>query len=303
MPSIEKSIFIHIGLHKTGTTFLNSEVYPRLRDVTHLGKPYDLDDPLRLMIEDVMLSAYGEFDVDAARAVLAGIYGKLPASAHKISISEGRLSLPNHADRTIIAERLREVFGAATIILTLRRQPEFLESLYYQAIGARNARLGYADWVQQFADHGGKRSFNLLNYHALVEAYARAFGAENVKVLLYEQLREDREGFARTLAEIFGVDSELLLGHIDKPARNTRMTRGHATLLRQPTLARIANAARSTLPKPVLDIARGVLDLTGRAATVLPADLENAVLADPRVSNRELARKYDLPLAKFGYPM
>lgn len=35
-----KKVYIHIGLHKTGSTFLQNKVFPRLKETTYIGRPY-----------------------------------------------------------------------------------------------------------------------------------------------------------------------------------------------------------------------------------------------------------------------
>lgn len=33
-------VYIHVGLHKTGSTFLQNKVFPNLEETTYIGRPY-----------------------------------------------------------------------------------------------------------------------------------------------------------------------------------------------------------------------------------------------------------------------
>ena len=294
---------INVGLHKTGTTFLNRAVFPNLPDGVHLGKPFGADDPVRHLLEAVMYTPYGRFDADEARKKANQLLSERADGKRLATISDGRLSLASHADRYLVAERLREVFGPVTITMTLRRQQDLLSALYFQALGTGRAPVKYPDWVQQFVYHRGKREFDLLNYHVLVDAYASAFGRENVHVFLYEQLQENREAYARRLAEILGADADFVTGLVKRPALNTRMTKAHGLLLRNPVLANAAKGAKAALPDPFVNLVRRAMGASGRASGKLPPDVEEMSLEVPRRTNRQLVEEYGLPLEEHGYPV
>lgn len=296
-------LVVNVGLHKTGTTFLNRAVFPNLPDTVHLGKPYDADDPARLLLQSIIHTPYSQFDVQQANAKAQALIRDRAQGKKLVTISEGRLSVTLHADRYLMAERLRAVFGPATILMTLRRQQDLLSALYFQALGTGRAPIKYPDWVQQFLYHRGKENFDLLNYFTLMEAYVRAFGRENVHVFLYEQMRDDRDAYARRLALILDVDGETVARLIGTPALNPRMTKAHGALLRRPALAKAANAVKAITPAPALAVARSLFSATGRAEAKLPPDIEARGLKVPRHSNRQLVERYGLPLEAYGYPL
>lgn len=297
----EKRLIINVGLHKTGTTFLNRSVFPELPNSVHLGKPFSATDPVRLLLEQIMHSPYTKLDVESAQGTARDLLSKYNTDA--ITISDGRLSQSAHADRYLIAARLREMFGPAEILISLRRQQDLLRSLYYQALGTGRAPIKYPEWVQQFHYHRGKNQFDLLNYFTLVDAYAEAFGKNHVHVFLYEQLREDRRAYAERLAGILGVDAEQVVDLFERPARNARMSKAHAILLRYPAAARVAMKVRSILPQHLLGVARGALRLSGSASGRLPPHLADTSMKTPRQMNRLLMETYDVPLENYGYPL
>lgn len=297
----EKRLIINVGLHKTGTTFLNRSVFPELPNSVHLGKPFGATDPVRLVLEQIMYSPYTKLDVECARKAARDLLSN--CNADTVTISDGRLSQSSRADRYLIAERLRQVFGPAEILISLRRQQDLLLSLYYQALGTRRAPVKYPEWVQQFRYHGGKMEFDLLNYFVLVDAYAAAFGKDHVHVFLYEQLREDRRAYAERLAGVLCIEAEQLLDLIAKPAKNVRMSKAHAALLHYPAPARLAMNVRSILPKRLLGVAQGALQLSGSASGRLPPELAESSMEIPRETNRLLMEKYSAPLEGYGYPL
>ena len=106
------NIIIHVGLHKTGTSFLQAEIFPRIKNVNYIGmlkygtKIYD--DKLNI-ISDEELS----------------VNPHLPP-CHSDYFDSGQ--------RYVIAERLHSIFPDAKIILGIRNKDSWLRSVYSQYV-------------------------------------------------------------------------------------------------------------------------------------------------------------------------
>ena len=70
-----KKLIVHIGYHKTGTSFLNRKFFPIHPDIFHLGKPYDDDDPIREFTERVI--GVRRYDVERCRHYIMNILNLL----------------------------------------------------------------------------------------------------------------------------------------------------------------------------------------------------------------------------------
>ena len=98
--------FIHLGLHKTGTTWLQSEVFSRLKNVSYLH----------------------QFELDTI----------IPDSKKVLISCEWLSGKPHLLESTekmyIIADRLKKIFPSSKIIVGFRDKDSWLKSLWKQYI-------------------------------------------------------------------------------------------------------------------------------------------------------------------------
>lgn len=203
-----KDVYIHIGLHKTASTFLQEKVFPHFTNTTLLTRPYTQHNHAfnKLQYADDSL-----YDKEEMITELSKINGD------RILISDESLSgkplIFCYINRTIIANRLKDIFPDAKIILFIRGQRDILMSHYYQ--GVKGIHSGYLPidkffWHPQdnytyemYQKNGGMPSLDTLYYNTniycihldcflyyeLISLYKKLF--KNVAVFLYEDLRSD----------------------------------------------------------------------------------------------------------------
>ncbi len=188
---------LHIGYHKTGTTWLQRHVF---------GDP---GAGFSQMGGAQRLIAVNAFDFRPKRIrkqmerQMGRVQGLVPV------LSSERLSGEPHFggyDSELIADRLAAVFPNARILVVVREQTSMFLSLYKEYIrrgGAASLRQYLATprdgyWLPQFR-------FEFLEYHRLIRYYQDLFGAESVKVLPYELLRAQPDAFLGQIGEFVGL--------------------------------------------------------------------------------------------------
>jgi hypothetical protein len=186
---------VHIGYHKTGTTWLQREVFSSsAAGFSQLGGAQRL----------IAVNAFS-FKPRKVRKQMERRIGEVLDRGLTPVLSSERLSGAPHFggyDSEIIADRLAAVFPNSRIMVVIREQKEMFLSIYKQYIrrgGAASLRQylaaprdGY--WMPQFR-------FEYLEYHRLISRYQDLFGARNVLVLPYELLRSRPGDF---LAKVSG---------------------------------------------------------------------------------------------------
>ena len=199
-------VAVHIGYHKTATTWLQREVFPH-HPVLHpyvSGRVWN--EPF---LRCIVAETDGEFAAVRARAVYENGVARLGelGSDDMVVVSAERLS--GHAasggyDTYRIAERLHATLPEARVLMVVRSQIDMIESEYRQLVGegypGRIASLWSDD--QWKAPHFDLRHYE---YDALVREYLRLFGPENVAVFTYEGIIAERSGFLDRLATFLGV--------------------------------------------------------------------------------------------------
>lgn len=316
---VDRPVLVHVGLHKTATTWLQEVYFPAS------GSGFWIPSSGSKAAKDVgywlFRSADGhllnddEFDAaDVRRRLLA----MTPPAAAVPVISNERLAghpFSGGFDRAAIARRIRDVFPQASILVTIRAQEALLLSNYLQY-------LKYGGWhtPESFLrppENSRTPSLNLgfWDYERLSALYAQVFGRKRVLFLPQEALRREPLSFAMSLASFAGVEPPTRLDSSREV--NPRRQAVSTYYLRRLTWLRNKSAANAFAP-PVLS--KGIdrqFEIGVRKAVDLatPQWLDRRVLGslDQRVrkaigdqylaSNQRFAAEHGLDLAALGYRM
>ncbi len=217
---------IHVGLPKTGTTFIQNEVLEKSDQIFYVGRPYTQEGRAFNMIQYCDDTLYDEAAVrDEINAL------KRRAEGRKIVISDEMLAgspLFGFRNRSSIARRLHRYFPDARIVVCLRNQVDILASYFRQvtAVGWNGSVLDEryvhgtgnglsfdawqeeADWdkSRRFVSHHSMMSMAYFKYSTLLDLYDQLF--DDVTVLLYEDFRDKRRCFFEAWASVAGSSEE-----------------------------------------------------------------------------------------------
>lgn len=188
-------IILHIGYHKTGTTFLQKNVFSGNPEIFYLGRSW-ISNKLDAFFFDFNFLKDSEFDKDVMIKRFAEIVNYV-IKEQNIDMSQKKIMLISHESlhsgsdyfglRTKEqAYRLKQVFPKAKIIIGIRNQIKMIESNY-----------------TNYIHHGGKLTFNYffhhsdfynlglkekLKYDGLIDLYFEYFKKERVHILIFEQV-------------------------------------------------------------------------------------------------------------------
>ena len=206
MAEERKPVLIHIGYHRTGSSWLQKYLFQHPKSgFEWIGKAHD-DHPVR----QVITMRWSEFDPDAVRALFEPYLETARANGNVPVASFERLS--GHAcsggyDSVLIAERLRAVLPEGRVLVVLREQQAAIVSNY-----KRYVRAGGPGTLREFMlppQSSNLRvplfDFRHFEYHHLIRRYHELFGADRVLTLAYEQFVRDPQPFVNAIAEFAGV--------------------------------------------------------------------------------------------------
>ena len=184
-------IILHIGMHKTGTTFLQWNVF-HFVNANYLWHIF-----YKSWLKD-LLNINKKVDYDKIKNKLSSTLKK-----DKINIiSEENIytyQFSKKDDRFILLDRLKKVFPEAKIIIGTRKKEENLVSWYveYVAVG------GILDF-QGFLD----KHMNLkkLDYEPYIDKLIKYYGKENVFVYTLDELRKNQDAVVRNLCKFMNVE-------------------------------------------------------------------------------------------------
>jgi len=222
----DSKIFIHVGLPKTASTYLQDSVFPRLNNVAYIGRPYTQENYAFNTLQYADNSLYTS---SAIRKEIDNIENEI-AKGNPILISDELFSgfaFYNFINRGMIAERLSEIIPHAEIILFLRGQMDLIISLYNQFVKMAwvDTHLdesflcrpgkgfplkewieGKRDWNSnnRFINHRSVFTPECFRYSKLHSLYNNLF--EKVHVFLYEDFKKDREACLLQLGSILSTE-------------------------------------------------------------------------------------------------
>jgi len=196
-----RNLFVHIGCHKTGTTWLQRYYFPNhpaIRYLNHGPNP----DAFRFLLR----ADEDQWNTGTAKDLLKQMNHDNGGKANLYSEENLSGNLWSACrDSMQIAHRLRQTCESAKIIIVIRSQIEMLRSIFVQYVhegGWRNIKSFLGD--QTLA---GKTLMEHLKYAPLINTYIQLFGKNNVHVGIYEEFAADPQGFLEELNLFLAINT------------------------------------------------------------------------------------------------
>lgn len=298
---------VHIGYHKTATTWFQKAVWPSLE--SHDWVP-------RKVTQAALLDPPGmHFDPAEARRVL-GLDGR----TRPVVLSEENLSgyIHNGGLHGLVgpemARRIRAVLPDARIVVFIRNQPDVIRASYsqYVAGGGTYSLDKYLHTYERV--HGALRApykapafeWEHFEYDRLIALYDGMFGRENVFVYCYEWLKQPEALFARLEADLGIAFPPGIAGKRGANVSHSAAGMKGLRFANRFTRQSVANKDW-TLDPPgghaLRNVARFFLKAVPGAPFRLPQPVVATIERHYAPSNRRLAGRGDLPLRELGYPI
>jgi len=313
-------ILIHIGYHKTGTNWLQRELFDdQEAGYRWLGKR-PAAHPIWALVSDRAL----EFDGARVRGSFTSRLAEAEEQGLLPVVSLERLSghpFSGGHDASQIAERLQAVFPEGRVLAVIREQRSMIVSTYKQYVKA-----GGAVSLAQFLDPPTRQNwrvpgfdFRHFEYEHLIRKYHQLYGGEHVLVLPYEHFAREGRGFVERIAEFAGqpIPAEVLsrlpyskrynespsplavsaLRRLNKLSPRTELN--PAPLVQ----SRLVGALADRLKASEALSASPARQLAARAEARLRSEIAEIVGERYAESNRRTAEVADVDLAGYGWPV
>ena len=189
-------IFIHVGLPKTGTTYLQKYVFPKIKNITYVS-------PLNTSMPNYILSV----ETDDKPILISDEY----LSIHHFIDAKGHL----HPSRYTILDNLKKLFPDANIILVLRKKEDWLNSFYVQYLkSVYRPTISFEEFKRKLEENG------TLDFEEYIDYLQKNF--ERVLVLNYEELKENPYQFVKKICDFMDIES-LSPAEIERKKTNVRL--------------------------------------------------------------------------------
>lgn len=222
-----KELFIHIGYPKAASTTLQNALFMGLHGlglINFLGRAFESDyfgfanskEQFKQWLKELSSNDhYSSAYKSVETATIPDIFSIMSDKLINV-LSEGAFIL--HERRFsdfIMPERIRGFFSdnvdSIRIIVVIRSQTTLIMSNYVQRYKKMEENT-FAEYLDAHMN-GKKRGmgdFKVFDFYNLAEHYAQVFGKDNVSFLLFEEMANDKEAFAASVANIINVDSKYI---------------------------------------------------------------------------------------------
>jgi hypothetical protein len=216
----KKQLYVHVGMPKTATSFLQRFIFPQIKDVFYIDRS-------NIYYNDLFknLALINDYCGEKEKVIDHFIKYVFSQKENKILISDeawfggvtGALFL-NYSNHKNLVKYLRKINLNTKIIITIRKQADYIESLYKHSIrdgyhSSLNKFLnkkddGFSNF-KQFDISGPNIDVYNLDYLKYIQQYIKFFGKENVLIIPQEAIKNDFHDFERILMSFLGINQKL----------------------------------------------------------------------------------------------
>lgn len=295
---------LHIGLHKTGTTWFQKRFYPYVKNAVYIDR--------QVVREKILQPDIFQFNLEGTQRFFS--------ASERVIICEENLTTGIRGNLFVqdgLFKRLKEIFPEAIVVLFLRNQPDKIASTYCYYIKNNGGTFRF----KQFIDYTHNNPYNNFNfkpqnllYHNLLELLYRCFNKEKVRVFFYEDFSMNNRAFLRKYCS--SLELEINLDTISFQRENERIRKRLIPLARFLNLfTRPSIHHRNTLvPVPGWTrVNRRILNGLNKyklfgdppsAIEIMGKENYDNFFSYYKDSNRILLEKYGLHgVEEYGYPL
>ena len=310
---MKPQLFIHVGLHRTGNSFWQKEVFPKLNDTSFLQGP-KVNYYLRRLIS--------EEDISFDPSTYSDYFYPIIQKGNTIISYEGLSGEPFllYVNQVRNADRLARIFPDATIILGIRRQDAMLFALYLRLImqgGSSNlARfVGYdnGEFIgRRISLYGRRVNLPMFEFDGIANLFSSRFNGR-IRIVVYEHLRADTDSCVRTMCKFLGEESPpeftdyiLTREYGFYQWALTRMLNPFVTSSMNPDGLIPYIPMKGGVKRPVTDIlrhevVRKLFSYLPKNHIAMPKTMSQTILEYYCSSNSSLSNTWGLGLEQWGY--
>ena len=283
---MKKRVIIHIGFHKTASTWLQKELFPKLLNVDYI----DTEQTWNLFSEQLLNNSKNK----AKEIIENSINNTILFSDERILSSDNKIANS--------PEYLAEIFPDAEVVIFVRNQLEKVVSNYSQFI-KWGGKLKPDDF---FKRPKGTRDRESHNYYKTISSFRQFFAKEKVRIFFYEDFSNNQELFVDSFLQELKLEYSGQLNY--NKVHNRKLSPKELEIFRKIN-SFTRNIKPQFLANLIQSVKRRLLNNLGSEKTkrqtakqYLGPNLCNYISNYYKEGNRELLKEFQ-QIKKYNYPL
>ena len=327
MKSDKQNVFIHIGYPKTATTTLQKFLFSKHPEILDI-RDYDSEEK---WINDLLYLNEISFKkkVGSHQKVLENkieainadkkliIYSNESILSNSLFLIDRPRPFVRYLDPVSTARKLNMLFSRITpnpiIIVAIRNQLDLIKSIYAQMYNycfkGHKQTENFQVYVDNLIKDGVESStLSALSYYDVIKEYEKIFGHDNVRILVFEELKNTPDIFFQKLENAMGLTSGTAYNYIQSKNENKKSYQDKYKTDSRSLLFHMGKFKKKyfgDINIPFIKKLNFLNQIEIRGKTLNSIKYKNKDYEEIfnffAENNRLLADEYNLPLKKYGY--
>jgi len=206
-----RNIYLHIGLFKTATKYLQRNVFPFMKGYRYIRRrEYEKTLLKRIIFSDYMVFRREVGDIRRRFIRLMGDHENIILSHELFSGNPMFQSF----DRYILALKMKDIFLHPKIIIGIRGQKYIIDSLYREYI-AQGGTKRFEEFTynrnslpKSILSYDAHLDLKTLRYGDYLDFLCECFGKDNLYIFPYEKIQKKEESFIEDLCRFMSVNRD-----------------------------------------------------------------------------------------------
>ncbi len=277
----------HLGYPRTGTTFLQTHLFPKHKQINYLG-PKVYNDTFKVKIDQSMLNIIEEENASSDFSLNLFDEKKVNLVSSERYLSYRKF---NYVGLKKLAYLVKNYFPNSKfkVFYTIRNQFDIIQSYYYQSYGYLSRFLDCRNFIdliekiekRDFKNKNFKRFIQAFNFEYSYNLIYKEFDFAEIKIFSFKELTENKNNYIKNLSNFIEINDEesiKLCSNISKINSNTIVDKKR---IMQSNLQRIISdnsyykKIKHLIPKKIVNFTNSLLNKT--ISSKIDSDLEIAM--------------------------
>lgn len=214
------SLYLHLGYPRTGSKTLQFHLFPLHKNINYIGRFPREKEPHLKFIYDLIL--FNDLQFEENKKSILEEFNKIKLYEDKVNLISDEFIILHQCiynyeatvERTV--KRFNEICIKKQLRLkvffNIRNQKDIIKSLYF----ATNPEFGHSlkfnsldliNHIKSIKTNNEVANFlEVFNYEKIISKLEKIIGTENLKILIYEEFKDNNKLYIKNLVDYLGID-------------------------------------------------------------------------------------------------